>query len=143
MSRYRHYDPAANPDDEGYRSSAKPPTGLARRRLRDPQIAAERGQILGAQRLTHALENIEFVQRELRDVGQRLQAVLSMRPLAQAYARFQTEGGVTAVDWRDWLQGMRLHGRCWQPTSKQHLRIAASNKDKPSTHKRHGDGDAA
>ena len=89
MSSYRRYNPHQNPDDEGMR-----------RRLGARRRAAEHQDILGAQRLLRALEEIEFLQRELRDAGEGLQAVLSIRPLAKAYARFQTEGGVTGADWQ-------------------------------------------
>lgn len=55
MASYRHYDPTTDPDDE--RRSRKPGVPV-RKRLRDPRLAAERAQILGAQRLIYALERL-------------------------------------------------------------------------------------
>ena len=37
----------------------------------------------------------------------------------------QDEGGVTATDWRDWLDGKTLRGRS-RHSGKHHLRLVAS-----------------
>ena len=60
MASYRHHDPATDRGDERYRPPrrSRKPGVLVRKRLRDPRLAAERAQILGAQRLIYALERL-------------------------------------------------------------------------------------
>jgi hypothetical protein len=97
---------------------------LARRqRHRDQRLAAGRRAIPGVEQMRDALEEIEFAQAQLREAGASLQMILSMAPLAEAYAQFKEEGGVTASDWTLWLDGETL-GRS-RSASKQHLRIVS------------------
>jgi hypothetical protein len=71
-----------------------------------------------------AMTEIELAQTELAKTGQTLRAVLSIAPLRQAYSQFQSEGGVTASDWRQWLDGECL-GKT-RHASKGHLRVVAT-----------------
>jgi hypothetical protein len=98
---------------------------LERRPIGEPRLAVQRQQIAGVQRLTRALEEIDYLQQELREAGDGLGAVLTIAPLAKAYCQFQDEGGVTATDWRDWLDGKTLRGRS-RHSGKHHLRLVAS-----------------
>jgi hypothetical protein len=117
-------------DDEARprRHTCAPAPVIERRRLGQARLAEQRLQKPGVQRLTRALHEIEYRQRELQAAADGLRAVLGIRSLAKAYAAFQDEGGVTAADWQDWLEGRRLRGRN-QHRSKLHLRLIV-NKDK-------------
>lgn len=101
--------------------------------LREPRLVLKRQQIAGAQRLRRALEKIELLQRELREAGDGLRSVLSWVPLAKAYAQFQDEGGVTACEWNEWLDGEILCGR-GRHRGKGHLRLVADNESSRQSH---------
>jgi hypothetical protein len=97
---------------------------LARRqRQREQQIAAQRKAIRGIAKMREALEQIEFAQAQLQHADATLRALLTIAPLAQAYAQFQNEGGVGASDWGDWLDGKSFARG--HHASKQHLRIVS------------------
>jgi hypothetical protein len=53
------------------------------------------------------LQEVEVARRELRAATDSLRATLSNLPLAKAYAEFQDQGGISASDWHDWLDGKR------------------------------------
>lgn len=101
----------------------------------------KRHDLLGAHRLLRALEDIEFLQAQLRDADTGLRAVLTIHPLGHAFAQFQAAGGVTASDWETWLAGKPLPRRCRR--SKRHLRLLSSNKAEPPVASRHGGDHAA
>jgi hypothetical protein len=103
-----------------------PPT---RKRL-STSLAAQRQQIAGVQHLQPRLEKIERLQRELREAGEALGAILGSAPLAKAYTQFQDQGGITAADWQDWLAGKTLSRN--QHRSKRHLRLVVYQDEAPS-----------
>ena len=83
---------------------------IERRPLRRA-LAEKRQQIPGAQRMLHALLDVEDAQAELRNADNGLRAALTIVSLNKAFNDFQTEGGVTAADWRTWLNGEPLRQR--------------------------------
>jgi hypothetical protein len=61
--------------------------------------------------------------------GENLRLALIIVPLAEAYAQFQNEGGITAHDWALWPPGQARHA------SKQHLRIVSVRNAQPIPHR--------
>ena len=88
------------------------------------RLAFQRRQIPGVDRVQSTLQEVECAQRELRAAGDSLRAALSILPLAKAYAEFQDQGGISASDWHDWLDGKALRGG--SHISKRHLRLISS-----------------
>jgi hypothetical protein len=68
----------------------------------------------------------------LRTAADRVRAALSILPLAKAYAEFQDQGGVSASDWREWLDGKAL--RSGSHISKGHLRLISSRVEPQHCH---------
>jgi hypothetical protein len=130
-----------NPDDEGYRRRRGPPLrgGAAGCDLR---VASERQRIAGVQRVQQLLDDIDLLRVDLDTAACDLRALLGHRPLADAFAQFQHEGGVSAGDWEDWLDGRELRG-CQRSNGMRHLRIVADNGCEPNVVKRHGGDHAA
>jgi hypothetical protein len=130
-----------NPDDEGWRPRRRPPPrgGAA---ACDLQTAIRRQRIAGAQRVQQLLNDIDLLRVDLDMAACDLRALLGHPPLAEAFAQFQHQGGVTAGDWEDWLGGRELRGR-QRPSGKRHLRIVADNGCEPTVVKRHGGDHAA
>jgi hypothetical protein len=69
----------------------------------------------------------------MHEAADGLRAALSILPLAKAYAEFQDQGGISAGDWKEWLDGKALHGG--SQISKGHLRLI-SNRIEPSIARR-------
>jgi hypothetical protein len=90
----------------------------------DERLAAQWRAIPGVEQMREALEEIEIAQTQMRKAGASLRMVLNVAPLAQAYAQFKEQGGVTARDWALWLDGKIVGGA--RHASKQHLRIVSA-----------------
>jgi hypothetical protein len=82
-------------------------------------LAAQRHQIPGVDRLQCTLQEVEVAQRGLRAAADGLRAALSILPLAKAYAEFQDQGGISASDWHDWLDGKALPGNSHMRQSRR------------------------
>jgi hypothetical protein len=105
-------------------------TVMERRPPSRPRPATQRQQIPGVQRMEYALQQVAAAQQQMREAADGLRAVLSIAPLAKAYAEFQDQGGgVSASDWQDWLDGTALRGG--SHTSKRHLRLISSRIEPP------------
>jgi hypothetical protein len=89
-------------------------------------LAAQRQQIPGVRRLLHALAQIEDARAECRAAFVGLRVTLTIMPLAKAFAEFQREGGVTAADWQDWLDGLPLQHQAQR--GKGHLRLVVNQE---------------
>ena len=106
------------------------PVEIKRRRIRG-RLALERQRIAGAERLHYALVSIEAAQEELRIAHGMLRNALTRAPLAKAFADFQQEGGVSADDWRDWLNGYPLDNEPLH--SKRHLHLIVNHEPTPAS----------
>jgi hypothetical protein len=112
-----------------------------RQRQREQRIAAQRRTIPGVDQMRDALEEIEIAQSQMREAGASLRMVLNSAPLAEAYAQFKDEGGISAADWANWLYGKSLGGA--RHAGKRHLRIVSARETDFLSHRFQQTGHAA
>jgi hypothetical protein len=108
------------------KSSIRNAKAPAPRQRLQRRLATERQQIVGVQQMSDVLNAVDEAQAQLQEAQTSLRAVLTIKPLAKAFAAFQAEGGGSAADWQRWLHGLALQKDT--AFGKRHLRLVVNHK---------------